>query len=325
MFKKYILTIIKWAAALAIIWYMISSGRLDLEKLAHARLMPFAGACLVFTLNVALLQAFRWKLCLRAQGIDESLLRICQYNMIAMFTTIFMPGAIGGDFFKCLLVARDNPGRKATVIATVMLDRAFGLFAVLVWGCGALLFNPGLKTSASLQSLFVSAALVLAGVTGFSLLSFKYDIEHAFMKKLFSKLPMGGVLKDMYHALNSLGRHPGILLKLIPLSLLVIFNAGVCFYLYGIAMGQYLDFWLYFSVVPIGFIITSLPVSPAGLGVGQAAFYQLFAVNSMPASLGAEVFTLSQAAVFICGIPGVFMYLLMKKKVDQAIIEQKEV
>lgn len=323
MMKK-IIELVKWIVALSIIWYMVSSGYLDIKKLASTKMVPYLTGCFIFTLNVAFIQALRWQFCLRAQGVEESLFRLFQYNMISMFTCIFMPGAIGGDFFRCLLVARDNPGKKATVVATVLLDRTFGLYATLLWGIIALWFNPVTANSAPLKSILWIGIFIFFGITAFSILAFRLNAETSFVGKIFKKLPMGAILKDMYQALHCLGRHPGLLLRIMPLALIGIFNAIVCFYFYGHSLGQTQPLWKYFSVVPIGFIVASIPLSPAGLGVGQAAYYKLFELNGMPASLGAEVFTLSQLTVFICGIPGVFIYLMMKSKVDEALRQDKK-
>ncbi len=66
----------------------------------------------------------------------------------------------------------------------------------------------------------------------------------------------------------------------------------------------------YFFVVPIGQMLTAIPISPAGVGVGQAAFYFLFNIYlGHQSQLGPTVMTVGQVMMFGFGIIGAYFYL----------------
>jgi hypothetical protein len=63
----------------------------------------------------------------------------------------------------------------------------------------------------------------------------------------------------------------------------------------------------YFLLVPLGLLVTAIPVSPAGLGVGQVAFLALF--HLVGASQGANLFTLYMASYVVINLTGALLYL----------------
>ena len=76
----------------------------------------------------------------------------------------------------------------------------------------------------------------------------------------------------------------------------------------------------YIIVVPLGFIVTALPLAPAGIGVGQAAFLFLFnLVTGEPTPLGATAVTLFQMSVFAFGLLGALFYLRQREQLQGAI------
>ena len=73
---------------------------------------------------------------------------------------------------------------------------------------------------------------------------------------------------------------------------------------------------LVFFAFPLGMLAISVPITPAGVGVGQAAFY---AVCNMAVpgsgSAGANAFTVFQAVVIPVYMLGLFPYLVYRKQV----------
>lgn len=65
--------------------------------------------------------------------------------------------------------------------------------------------------------------------------------------------------------------------------------------------------WMLFVVVPIGMVVNTIPLTPGGLGVGEAAFAVLFGMAGLTG--GPEVL-LSWRVVTICvGLIGLPLYL----------------
>lgn len=312
--------LLKWTLPPIIIWYMVTTEKLDLVKAVRVcgDSWLFAAVTVVFFIVNTTLVTARWKLCLKAQGIDETFFRVFEYNVIGMFFNIFMPGSLGGDFVKCYLVAQDNPNARARSVATVLIDRIHGLFVVLLMGTIALMANPVTGTSAELTYLLMVTGALLAGVTLFFAFALTLDEKHPLVSRVLGYLPFSHVFTELYGAFATFRKSPAILLMTLPLSVLIITNSVVCFIILGRAIGETSSVLSYFATVPVGFMAVTLPISPAGLGVGQGAYYTLFKWQGMTPAAGAEAFSLFQIVTFICGLPGFFFYLTMKNRVDRA-------
>src|SRR5207253_4214581 len=91
-----------------------------------------AFALLAVGVNVSLAAA-RWWILVRGEGVVMPFFATCRITLIGNFFNSFMPGAIGGDPFKVYYVAAfAPPGRRVEAGATVLVDRAVGLFALVL-------------------------------------------------------------------------------------------------------------------------------------------------------------------------------------------------
>jgi hypothetical protein len=65
-----------------------------------------------------------------------------------------------------------------------------------------------------------------------------------------------------------------------------------------------------YVVVPIGLVLTSIPIAPAGVGTGHAAFLYLF--HLIGSDRGADVFSLYAIGNLFTGLIGGLVYLQFK-------------
>ena len=66
----------------------------------------------------------------------------------------------------------------------------------------------------------------------------------------------------------------------------------------------------FFLLVPLGLVATAIPNSPAGIGVGQAAFFALFhIVSGLHAVAAANAFTVFQLTVILVSLSGFCWYV----------------
>lgn len=82
-----------------------------------------SATCLSFT---------RWFLLVRALNIPFKLRDAFRLGFIGYLFNFVGPGGNGGDLFKAWFVAREQQARRPEAIATILLDRAVGLYALLV-------------------------------------------------------------------------------------------------------------------------------------------------------------------------------------------------
>ncbi len=65
-----------------------------------------------------------------------------------------------------------------------------------------------------------------------------------------------------------------------------------------------------YSLTPLGVLVTTIPVAPAGVGTGHAAFAWLFGLAGSPR--GADVYTLFVITQLLVGAVGGIIYLGFK-------------
>jgi uncharacterized membrane protein YbhN (UPF0104 family) len=70
-------------------------------------------------------------------------------------------------------------------------------------------------------------------------------------------------------------------------------------------------------LIPLGFVANSLPLTPGGLGVGEAAFDQLFQLAGFTG--GAVALLGWRLLILLIGLPGLVVYIFAKQ---QAIAPQ---
>ena len=72
-----------------------------------------------------------------------------------------------------------------------------------------------------------------------------------------------------------------------------------------------LSFWEQALIIPIGLVVTALPIAPSGVGIGHVAFdnlYQLFQFSG-----GATIFNIFIISQILVFLTGVFPFLFYKK------------
>jgi uncharacterized membrane protein YbhN (UPF0104 family) len=84
----------------------------------------------------------RWRLFLRASGIDLPFNTVLALTWAGQFFNSILPGSTGGDVVKIYQVCRLNPGNKAAAAATVLADRLTALLALVLLAGAGLAFNP---------------------------------------------------------------------------------------------------------------------------------------------------------------------------------------
>jgi uncharacterized membrane protein YbhN (UPF0104 family) len=140
----------------------------------------------------------------------------------------------------------------------------------------------------------------------FLLLSPRAQIEKLFERHAL----LDRVLRPLFFFFRQ--RHKVILpflMSLISQGLVMGMGAFLIFYL-----GASMPLWMLLLVFPFGFLATILPISPAGVGVGQAAFLYLFDKVAGNGEFGVLTITYFQAVQFLVGLLGGLLFVLYKKR-----------
>jgi uncharacterized protein (TIRG00374 family) len=300
--------LIKVTFVVALLWILAQKGFLSLSetRLAFARLdliLPAIGLLLVTTL----LGVSRWKLLLHAQGIELNWLRTLQLTMVGNFFNIALPGAVSGDFVKAWYIGREIPGKRARAFGSILFDRVSGLSALVLVSATAFVF--GVETYPTLRIfMFIAGVAVIGFYAYLFLVRENADPVLRALKNAEARYPKAGSFVRVYEGLRHYHNHRGTVLKVLALSIAVHLMVGLACRNFAYALGDHqLPLLAIYVVVPMGLLVTAIPILPAGVGTGHAAF--LFLFKLLDSDQGANIFTLYALIMITLGCIGGLFYL----------------
>ena len=313
--KQAINLLIKAALASALIWYLIHVGALDLDAIARLATPSIVCAILILQLLMLALNNWRWMILLRAQAFPASVRSTFPLTLIGLFFNFAMPGGVGGDVIKGYYLLKEHPERRIAAALSIFMDRMSGFFIMLATAMVALVANwSAVAKNRNFQAVGGTVGLLLFGFIVFYALSLTSFVKgSALAQAAFDRLPGGRALRRIYEGLHSYRSQPGALAAsfgVSALSQLALVGANA---LVGAALGETVPLACYFFVVPVGTVVMTLPISLAGIGVGQAAFFFLYKMYlGRETQLGPTAVTALQLASFAWGLVGAVIYLRRK-------------
>jgi uncharacterized protein (TIRG00374 family) len=288
--------------------------RLDkqLALLAIALFMP-----------VWFLQSYRLVLMVAIQGVKLSYWKAVQLTFAGNFFNFALPGTTGGDLVKAYYITRFTR-LKTEVVTTVFLDRAIGLFSVvLIATTGIVLkWDPVQFGYLVWVLVLIFASLIVGAVVVFS----KRVRSALRLSRIVERLPLGHQILRIGRATVAMRQHKMKVIGALALSLtlqsIVMVSAAVMAW----ALGMEGDLGYYFIYVAIGFLIAAIPISPPqALGVMEFAYVRFFtatlnntASQALALAIGVRLIQL------VWALPGVLVPLLgahLPSKAELAALE----
>ena len=302
----------KFTFAFALIAWMISRGHLDVHDF-DLLLNPYWALILFLVAGLNLvLTNWRWALLLAAKQFPSTFKVTFPLTLMGVFFNYAVPGAIGGDLVKVFYLVKDHPQKKMLSISTILLDRVIGLYAMTWFAvCSLLMDVPLIMSNSKLQVLGLGIILALVLQTVILGVSFS-----ARMNKMFNFLYKIAAARKLYEVIHSYREQKMVLVKTLAISFL---SQGISIFflwLVGVALHETnIPISTFLFAVPIGFMVSALPISPAGIGIGQVAFLILFQLHSgQQTQLGQISISIFQLVLFVWGLFGAFFYVKGRKE-----------
>ncbi|OFZ83572.1 MAG: hypothetical protein A3K03_07485 [Bdellovibrionales bacterium RIFOXYD1_FULL_44_7] len=318
--------ILKTTFVVALLYILAKKGFLSLEhtKRAFTHLDKIIPAILSLFLTT-FLTVIRWHWLLRAQNINLPFLRTVQLVFVGCFFNITLPGAVSGDFVKAFYIGKEVAGKRGYAFGSILFDRLAGLSALVLVSAGALIMDFGsLKGTPLLhgvQLLVTTAALCVVVFYGYLfLVRERHDPLLRLFKRLEKKYNSVGSLTRIYEGVRHYHAHRLTVLKVLLVSVCIhVIVCTSCLY-FAAALGvSDLPTLAVFVIVPLGLLVTAVPILPAGVGTGHAAFGWLF--QFLGTLRGADIFSLFAIAQFITGGVGGLVYLRFKSRAPALALE----
>jgi glycosyltransferase 2 family protein len=307
--------VLRTSFALGLLIYLGVSGVISwsgLRGLAAAWAVALA-ALIILAIDLCLVA---WRLCVvfKPRGLYLSLYSSLRLTLMGTFFNTCLPGSTGGDVIKIYYATLDNSGRRIEVATIMLLDRAVGLFALMIWPLlAAPLFPQLVRSLPVLQGLlWVAAAASVAMLMGMLVGSIERVRNSWFVTWTFRRLPLGSYAERIFDTVRAYRHNLTTLLAAVGISLLAhtMTIGGTLLVIQATNPSGFL--WQMIMLIPLGFLANTLPLTPGGLGVGEAAFAKLFAIAGLTG--GAEALLGWRLLMIVLGVLGLSFYLQGKKR-----------
>jgi uncharacterized protein (TIRG00374 family) len=274
----------------------------------------------------------RWRIVLEAQGLHLPLGRATRISLVAQFFNSFLLGSTGGDLIKAYYAARETHHKKTEAVTTVFVDRLVGLWSMLLFA--GVMMIPNYEMLRASRDVGVPALIILAMLGGLTVvlgLAFWGGVSKGFprAREYLRRLPKGELLERSLDSCRQFGKQKSFLLKTVAISLLV----NVIFVAQISVLGQGLDLRItpmpLFVIVPVILCISSLPITPTGLGLRENLYVLMLAVIKVDKTAALSVSLIASAQGMFWSLVGGLVYMGVRQKdhlseVTQGGVDAKE-
>lgn len=290
----------------------------DWGRLATAQLLILAALSLNYV---------RWFLLVRALGLAFRLTDAFRLGALGLMLSQISFGSVGGDLFKAVCIAREQRGRRTEAVASVLIDRVVGMYAmVLVASFGIALVGDTSIGGPTLRTikLFIQALAVI-GTAGVGLLMVPAVTGPA-MQRWLRDVPGVGALLERLAAAGAAYRDRRA-------TLLTAIGIGCCTHtlfvlaIWSVGRGLPVEapsLAKTFVVGPLSLCAGAIPLTPGGLGTFEAAMDRLYmAVGSQPGD-GLLVAITYRVMTYVMAAIGAIYYLSARRKMGEVLHEAEE-
>ncbi len=232
--------------------------------------------------------------------------------MIGYFFNMFLPSAIGGDFFRAYYLSKREARGMSTTLTSTLVDRVSGLSALLVIGCVSVLVYPvRIKGQLLAPFLLLLMALFVAGIV-----TLFHPGSHRLMGRLLHRFGLSRLeerFELVYRGLTQLRGSLRAILIVVAASLAVQFSVIVSMWLAALSIGIAAPFHLFLIFIPLVNLSVALPVTINGMGLREAVYYLLFSQVGVPVETAVTLSILNMVVMSMTAIPGGVVYSIYKK------------
>ncbi len=338
---KLAVRLLQWGIVLGIVAYLVYvvRGNDSFDKLRNGpKQWHLLAAAVLASLAGVTITIIRWHLLMRGLDLPVRLPEALRLGFLGFLLTFVSAGVVGGDLFKAIFVARELHGRRAEAVATVVVDRLFGLYGIFLLATISILATGAwqVETSEQIRTIYKAAFICTAIGTGaLSLLLLPGAVWQA-MSRGVSRLPKVGMLGvRLLRAVQMYRSRVGIVFSAILLTLVAQTLFAVAFHWVSAGLIEnHPSLAAHMVMAPIAMITAVLPLPLNGLGAFESAMEFLYqhaaaaidgASAAVPAkgvgvlvSLGNRIVSMTVALV------GVVFYLLNRREVS-AVMHEAEV
>jgi len=311
--KKTLFWILKLCISIGILWYVFSRPDISLHKIVeHIKSIELSRLLMAIGLYIVIvfIACLRWQALLKGQGIYLPFFKTLELNFIGLFFNTFMPSLTGGDVVKAYYVSK-HTAQRLEAATTVLIDRVVGLLALLTIGVIASLYaisEPQIRKPAISIIVFFLIIIILCTVFFNKRLmrKFSFDVK----KERWQKVVVS--LKRVYSAFYIYRFKKALLAKVFLMSILIQLMSVLMNYQIALGLGLDVSIKYFFLFIPIIAVISAIPITFAGWGLGESMYKYFFGLVIGACGLAVTMSIIVRLIALILNLFGGIFYILHK-------------
>lgn len=269
--SKGLSVVLRLAVCVTLYVWLVHSGRISFSKfqsLNSASLLSVFG----LTFLALFIPTIRLWILLNMGSFPTPFERVIRITWAGYLAGVLLPGVLAGDAVKAIAVASSSPKERLLRITLLLSDRVIGLLSLISIAAVPSLFmvasdSPEIRATASaILSASTMAVVVLA------LLSFPWIQKHLVRR-------LAGPPRDIFLILrDNVPKLFACLLISFASSAATLLSLVAAFY----ATGTQIFLYPTLQAGSVSIIAASIPVTPSGLGMGEATAEMIFGWFGIP-------------------------------------------
>ncbi|CAN5881685.1 lysylphosphatidylglycerol synthase transmembrane domain-containing protein [soil metagenome] len=322
-------TALSFLLAMVILAVFVTRSDLNLSNIwaniREANLGLLAGAFTIYYFTL-FLRAVRWRWMLDLAGIgattDTQLpgaVYLTGVYTISWLVNCIVPAKLG-DAYRAYRVRRDDAVRYSIGFGTIIAERVFDLVVLVVMlSASVLLAFHGSLPGQSDTALYIGVAMVVVVTAGMLVMFFFREFIEARLPHRFRSH-----FTLFQQTLFQMVRNPAVPTVF---AITIWFGESLRVYLVSESLGAGISFELAVFVALLSALLTTLPFTPAGLGVVEVAIVTALTFVDVPSDVAGSVAVLDRvitywSAILIGGIVALAM-MRRSSTPGNAVVEAK--
>lgn len=326
-FTKYLTSLAKILTVCGVLYYLFTSSLLDFELISKIISdVNFIIKIIIILLIIMILGNLKWFILLKSQKIRISFINCFYLYYIGYTFNYFLPGGIAGDAVKISYIAKRNEKRSIAAIS-IIIDRGIGLLAMILV---VFFFLPSLFEKinklkwivADYSHLILPYLIFLALITALSFFAvFSLVRNKSFYKKITSLLKkrQGKIFFILLKLVRAIFAYrKSMLVIILNMILAILIQVIISFSLFYIGqkiLSQDINIFSYNLASILTQIISIIPISPGGVGIGEVSFAKILYYLNDRILLGyASVYFAFRMINILTCVPGILLFAFGQKK-----------
>lgn len=293
-------TILSFVAALAILVFFFRRLNINYHEvwanIKNANPAFFFAAAAVYY-GAFIIRAVRWRMMLARAGIDgghgyavPDTPRLIDIFLQSWFLNCIVPAKLG-DGYRSYLLKRDCKAPFSTSLGTILAERLVDLVVLFstMSVMGVIAFRGKMPSQADNTIIGGAILLVIGGLAVAILWFFRDHLERFIPQKFHEQY------RRLHDAIFACLRRPG---TFAAISAVIWGCDGLRLFLVAKSLGADISLPMAVFVALMSSLVTTLPITPAGLGIVEVTMVAVLKVGGVPASMGGSIAILDRVITY---------------------------